>query len=252
MIPHPIGGPDQNRTHHKVLLELHRLGTNCYNASMFSVAHPRERFQALLLALALGNLLAVGFLPVSQELGGFIAKVFQLGPSPWYGALAFPALAAVFYFSLPRPPQESPKHRGPATSLALAVTIALISGIVAPRPSLFHYPYPRIDLAWTLLLAPWGEELLFRGWLSSLGYRLWRNKVATATNPLPLFVWVQAVAFSLWHWQNWGSGPVSSVLLQVAYTLPVGLWLGWVRWKSGGLTLPLICHCAINLAALLF
>ncbi len=223
---------------------------------LFCIATPRQRFAALGVALGLGTFLSAGFLDVCAQI-----VAFTLSPSlthrptlmGWIECLAFPALAATFYFSFPRPIATKTASSN-WDSIPLALLIALAYGLIDQQPGLFFLPKsPEVVLAatWTLMLAPVGEEFLFRGWVFSIAHRLWPNCYATATNPLPLAVWISAIAFSLWHLQNWNPDNSAYVIFQIAYTLPAGLWLGWLRQRSHGLIAPTAAHMGINLASAL-
>lgn len=223
---------------------------------MFSVVSGKERQAAFCVALGTGLFLAAGFLPVSQ--GIVDSAIAPLLPGrarilAWLGCFAFPALAFAFHLSLPRPPApKTPEF--PLWSFPVPLVIGLLYGLCDPAPGIFSLvgsPETQLAAVWAIFLAPLGEEWLFRGWLYSLAYRLWPGRYASATNPLPIAVWVTAIAFSLWHLQNWGAEPNARVLLQIAYTLPAGIWLGWLRWRSGGLTLPILAHVGLNAATAL-
>ncbi len=223
---------------------------------MFCVANAGERRSALWVALGTGLFLAAGFLPVSQGIVDSAIAPFLPGRArvlAWLGCLAFPALALAFHLSIPRPVRPESREL-PFWSFPLPLAIGLAYGLWDPAPGIFSLvrsPETQLAAVWAILLAPLGEEWLFRGWLYSLAYRLWPGRFASATNPLPLAVWVTAIAFSLWHLQNWGAEPAARVLWQTAYTLPAGLWLGWLRWRSGGMALPILAHIGLNAATAL-
>ena len=102
---------------------------------------------------------------------------------------------------------------------------------------------------WYFLLGPVGEELLFRGWAYGLCLKLWGPRSPTLTNPLPLPIWFSTITFSLWHLQNFGHEPAGFVVFQLAYTIFAGLWLGYLRWGSGTMWVPILAHIALNLSA---
>lgn len=223
---------------------------------MFSIANSRERQAAIALALGTGLFLAAGFIPVAQGIVDSMVAPFLPGRArvlAWFECLAFPVLAWAFYLSIPRPSRPQ-RPELPLWSFPIPIAIGLLYGLADPSPGIFSLigsSEAQVAAVWVILLAPLGEEWLFRGWLYSLAHRLWRGRLATATNPLPVAVWVTAIAFSLWHLQNWGPEPAMRVLWQLAYTLPAGLWLGWLRWRSGGLTLPILAHISLNAATAL-
>jgi membrane protease YdiL (CAAX protease family) len=82
------------------------------------------------------------------------------------------------------------------------------------------------------LLAPAGEEILFRGLL----FGAMRGRLSASWTIL-----VTAALFALMH-------------LQPIYFMPLfamGLVLGWARDRSSGLALPIMLHCINNCTALL-
>jgi uncharacterized protein len=86
-------------------------------------------------------------------------------------------------------------------------------------------------LAAAILVAPAGEEAMFRGFL----FRGWARS--------PRAVWPAIVAISaLWaglHIQYDWTG-----ILQI---FVIGLFLGWMRWRSGSLPLTFLLHALFNL-----
>ena len=130
--------------------------------------------------------------------------------------------------------------------------VAAIFGLLHPSPPLWDlWPTElgRRALLWYLLMAPIGEEILFRGVLYDLCRRFLGDRNATDTNPLPIAVWVTSLGFCLWHLQNLSVDAPLLVAFQIFYTFFTGLWLGMLRWKTGKLWLPLGFHCGLNLAA---
>ena len=79
------------------------------------------------------------------------------------------------------------------------------------------------------------EELMFRGvlWQVLNGF-FYRNLVA---------ILLQAILFGLWHWKGFPGGPSGMVLVFVW-----GIFLGWIRRRSGGMLGPFICHGCADLA----
>jgi membrane protease YdiL (CAAX protease family) len=88
-----------------------------------------------------------------------------------------------------------------------------------------------LGLANAVLLAPFVEELLFRGLLfTALRKRLSAFPTLAATT----------LAFGLLHIENG--------LLHVVSVLPAGAFLGYAREKSGGAGLPILLHAFMNAA----
>jgi membrane protease YdiL (CAAX protease family) len=85
-----------------------------------------------------------------------------------------------------------------------------------------------------VVLAPIGEELLFRGWLlPQLGRQMGPG----------LALLLSSAVFSLLH-------PHYSLQILVVFFL--GMILGWARLKSGGLKAPILLHMGINGVSTLF
>jgi uncharacterized protein len=86
-------------------------------------------------------------------------------------------------------------------------------------------------LAAAILIAPAGEEAMFRGFL----FRGWAR---SSRSTWPAIV-VISVLWAMLHVQYDWTG-----VLQI---FVVGLFLGWMRWRSGSLTLTFLLHALFNL-----
>jgi uncharacterized protein len=86
-------------------------------------------------------------------------------------------------------------------------------------------------LAAAIVIAPAGEEAMFRGFL----FRGWARSSRSAW---PAIV-VISVLWAMLHIQYDWTG-----VLQI---FVVGLFLGWMRWRSGSLTLTFLLHALFNL-----
>lgn len=86
-------------------------------------------------------------------------------------------------------------------------------------------------LAAAILIAPAGEEAMFRGFL----FRGWARSSRSAW---PAIV-VISILWAMLHIQYDWTG-----VLQI---FVVGLFLGWMRWRSGSLTLTFLLHALFNL-----
>lgn len=86
-----------------------------------------------------------------------------------------------------------------------------------------------------IVAAPVGEELVFRGFMFR-GFAASKLGVAGAI-ALPALLWtmlhLQYDSFYLVH------------------IFVIGLLFGWLRWRSGSVTVPLLLHALVNLVALL-
>ena len=214
----------------------------------FQILTLKERLAAAAFALTMGVTLMLGFLPMVNRFYGIVGPALPL-PEPWtsYGErLFFPLVAAFFGWSLKyRETSQKPTSRLLAISL-LPVALAWLFGVWNPHPE--FWAHPQIAF-WYLVCIPIGEEFLFRQWFYRLTYRLWGNRFFTFTNPFPTPVFLSAVAFSLWHFQNWTDDAIGLVLFQVVYTFFTGLWLGTLRHETGRLWPSILAHFLINLAS---
>lgn len=219
---------------------------------------PTRREWALwtLYAVSLAALLAVGFLPTCHQ---FFSMAWRAAGSPWpewrwAGEMAsFPALALLFATSLRPPTYVRSESDGELLRKSIVpLFIALAFGYFHPGPPALRWETGGLppEVWWYALFVPLGEELLFRGWLFSLFERLWPRRAASATNPLPVSLWLTSLAFALWHLQNLSRDPLPYVGFQLLYTGLTGLWLGYLRWKSGKMVPCIAAHAAINALSL--
>ena len=217
----------------------------------YRYAQTSQRVIALFLATSLGLSLALGLPGACLSLAQLVFQsIFSTTPSSTQTHLAFPIVAGLLYLSL-RVPIAPPQHPTPTSRLWLRVpvpfAISLVFGYLQPGAFVFFSPdWPA--LLWAVVLAPLGEELLFRGWVYAFAERLYPRRFLTLTNPLPIPVWVSAIGFSLWHIQNEASWHF--ILFQMGYTLVLGLLLGAWRWHSGRLTGPVLAHMGLNFCSL--
>lgn len=104
---------------------------------------PAERWRLLVLTLGIAFLFTAGFLPTAQSFFYLFWNQFGGSPESPYAVhlemLAFPLLAALFYFSLPR---EAEPSTVPVRQLLLsapaAIAIAFVSGWIRQTPSVFE------------------------------------------------------------------------------------------------------------------
>jgi len=82
-----------------------------------------------------------------------------------------------------------------------------------------------------IVVAPFGEEILFRGFL----FRGWTRAQRS--------VWPAIVAISA----LWASLHVQYDWTGVLQIFVVGLYLGWMRWRSGSVLLTFLLHALFNL-----
>lgn len=86
-------------------------------------------------------------------------------------------------------------------------------------------------LAAAILVAPAGEEALFRGFL----FRGWARSSRS--------VWPAVVVISL----LWAMLHVQYDWTGILQIFIIGLFLGWMRWRSGSLVLTFVLHALFNL-----
>jgi uncharacterized protein len=83
----------------------------------------------------------------------------------------------------------------------------------------------------TIVIAPAGEEAMFRGFL----FRGWVRS--------PRWVWPAIVVISI----LWAMLHIQYDWAGVLQVFLVGLFLGWMRWRSGSLVLTFLLHALFNL-----
>ncbi len=218
----------------------------------FSVASLAFRWKALALAILSGVILAGGFLPTSKSIADALESMTEWY---WFSTLSFPLLAGLFCLSAPAPKSKEPALLSFADSLKtipVPFAISAIFGFFHDSPTLFELfrtPSGREAIVWFTIAIPLGEEWLFRGWLQSLAERFAPGIRLTETNPIPVSVWVSALAFSLWHTQNAAVEPSAFVAFQMLYTFFTGLWLAYLRFATGKLLPCVIAHFSLNVAS---
>jgi membrane protease YdiL (CAAX protease family) len=86
-------------------------------------------------------------------------------------------------------------------------------------------------LAAAILVAPAGEEIMFRGFL----FRGWARS--------PRVVWPAIVVISV----LWAALHVQYDWTGIVQIFIIGLFLGWMRWRSGSTLLTFLLHALFNL-----
>jgi uncharacterized protein len=87
----------------------------------------------------------------------------------------------------------------------------------------------------TVIIAPAGEEIMFRGYL----FRGWVNSRTGARIAIPTISLLWALLHIQYDWTG------------VTEILAAGLFLGWMRWRSGSTLLTFILHALFNLEGML-
>lgn len=212
----------------------------------FQIANLGQTLFAFGLSLVLGAVLAYGFIPVSY-------RFFDSLSLSAIKELAFPLLAFIFYLSLRDSPGYNPSPYSTKRLLTLCVfplIISLAFGATKNLNGVLQDPFfSWKPLLWTWVIIPVGEELLFRGWLTSVLNRLNRNIFPAFTPLYPLSLWGSSLAFSIWHLQNFESMGSGFLLFQVLYTFVVGIWLGLLKWQTGRIWPCVLAHALLNFAA---
>ena len=83
----------------------------------------------------------------------------------------------------------------------------------------------------TVVLAPLGEELFFRG----LVLRCYRARYSTSKA-----IWASAILFAAFHLNPW----------QAVGALPIGLWSAWLVVRTGSLLPGILVHVTVNVTDL--
>lgn len=83
----------------------------------------------------------------------------------------------------------------------------------------------------TVIVAPAGEEIMFRGYL----FRGWVQSRRSAWIAIPVISLLWAVLHIQYDWTG------------MAEILAAGLFLGWMRWRSGSTLLTFLLHALFNL-----
>ena len=177
-------------------------------------------------AIAIGTLASV---PVQVAVLAFAAQLRHWAPAvylglniPKRGEIVFAALCVV------------------AINMAFDALLYVSGRDLVPPFQVEAYQSAK-DAGWLVALtvaivfvAPFGEEVLFRGFLYRGFVRPGREMIAIA---------VIALAWALLHIQyDW---------LGMAQIFSVGLLFGWFRWASGSTTLTFVMHILINIQAML-
>jgi CAAX protease family protein len=87
----------------------------------------------------------------------------------------------------------------------------------------------------TVIVAPAGEEIMFRGYL----FRGWVYSQRAAWIAIPLISLLWAGLHIQYDWTG------------MAEILAAGLFLGWMRWRSGSTLLTFLLHALFNLEGML-
>ena len=87
----------------------------------------------------------------------------------------------------------------------------------------------------TVIVAPAGEEIMFRGYL----FRGWVHSQRSAWIAIPLISLL------------WAALHIQYDLVGVTEILVAGLFLGWMRWRSGSTLLTFLLHALFNVEGML-
>jgi membrane protease YdiL (CAAX protease family) len=219
----------------------------------------KQRILVVLFSAVGGWTLGQGYMPAVADLGQRVTAFFPFLYG-WEIVFTAPLLALFFWWTLREKSEPNLKVTGSQITDLLTLSwvpilISFIHGCFTNGPSIETLGKDFIgqrELIWIWFACPITEELLFRGWVTDLVRRVFGPKSFTITNPLPAEIWASSIAFSFWHFQNWGTEPGLTVFFQVLYTLGAGFWLGYLRWRLKGIWAPTAGHIAINIANSIF
>jgi membrane protease YdiL (CAAX protease family) len=82
----------------------------------------------------------------------------------------------------------------------------------------------------TIIVAPAGEEILFRGFL----FRGWARSERTTWPAIAVIAALWAAMHVQYDW------------IGIGQIFVVGLFLGWIRWQSGSTLLTFVLHALFN------
>jgi membrane protease YdiL (CAAX protease family) len=126
---------------------------------------------------------------------------------------------------------------------AAALVVALLVGetILSRADVGFFRPAGIVGIIAYVVVGPLTEELLFRGALYDLVLD-W----STGFRAHVLAISVTSLAFALSHFGGYGYRVTDLALTHVGLMVPVGLFLAWLRARSGSIWPSTIVHAAMN------
>jgi len=142
-------------------------------------------------------------------------------------------------FALPAPGTNWP----PILRLSiryLAIWLAALVLVAYFQGGWFAYTHGAASAAAFVLIAPFAEEMLFRGTIYELAERSFPDSETKA-------VWVSSVCFSLQHFQLHGYRADRAALTQMAFTFLMGLVFATLRRRSQSLWPAFVVHILTNL-----
>jgi len=164
--------------------------------------------------------------PVSTAVLVFAARLRARNPLEYLG-LVWPRLGAATFGAI-----------GILVIIAATDALLFVSGraIVSPFQEISYSTagtegwLPVMWLA-TVVIGPAGEEIMFRGYL----FGGWVHSQRSAWIAIPLISMLWAVLHIQYDWTG------------VTEILAAGLFLGWMRWRSGSTLLTFLLHALFNL-----
>jgi uncharacterized protein len=171
-----------------------------------------------------------------------VSTPIQVGLLFWFARLRVPSPLGYLALTLP--------CKRDIILLVLVVMAVIAAGdglnllfgasIVTPfQTDIFRSARTAEALPWlwltVVLVAPIGEETLFRGFL----FRGWQN--SSSSGP-----WIAIGATAL----LWAIIHVQYNVLVIGHVLLVGLAFGWVRWVTGSTVSTILLHAALNAVGL--
>ncbi len=155
-------------------------------------------------------------------------------------ALIYVSIRPARPFAMPRPVTDW-RRVFRVSGIWLAVWLSASAAVAAKAGYWTAYAHGAAALVAFLIFGPLQEELLFRGAMFELVQRVFPSSRAF----LPILI--SSFFFSLHHFELHHYRATSAALLQVGFTLPMGIVFGTLRAESGSLWPALVLHFFTNL-----
>jgi membrane protease YdiL (CAAX protease family) len=194
---------------------------------------------------------ALGLITTANRIGAWSLRALAAPALLWLASLCLPSLlvCSLLYLSVrPAHPFGLPQRGAPwgrlvrlgGAWLGLWLAGSAVAALLVGHWS--RYTSGLSALLCFVVIAPLQEELLYRGALFELAERGW----PTARRWSPIVA--TTVPFALQHFQFHGYQFSSAALLQVAFTLPMGLVFGRLRQGSASIWPGVAVHALTNLS----
>ncbi len=192
---------------------------------------------------------SLAFTTTVNRSAGVLIQYFLPGRLEWFPeSCVASCLAAVFVYVLIRPlrPFQLPVSQTPWRSVLrlsmswLLIWLAVSTTVALVRGGWFAYTHGVASIMGFVVIAPFGEELLFRGTIYELTERAFpqRSGVALA---------VSSIFFALHHFQLHAYRFDRAAVIQVCFTFIMGLIWGRLRGWSQSIWPGYVVHVLTNL-----